>query len=286
MQRCFIRWAWAAALPAGCAGSPSEAATLSASTSSAEASASSNGDSASTSTGAATTSGSDSGSTTGASTVADTTTQTTTDEAGTTESSASSTSTSSEEESSTTQARDACHIVLNEVFGDAEGEDDLLEWIEIYNPCEEAFDLSDASLAWGGSTYADSLDLVGSIAPGGCFVVGGPTSDVINGSPSFDQPIDFDADLQNTTSDAADGIALFDVPAAQIAMAVPLDALIYGVENVNELIDETGGPGLVDVATGMAGEVYARVDPAVAPGGEQWVVAAVPTPGVCPNPPA
>ncbi len=285
MPRCFIRWVWAVAFPAGCAGSPTEALTVSASASSTETSASSDGDSMTT-TGAAATSSSDSGSTTGASTFADTSTQTTTDEAGTTQWSTSSASTSSEEESSTTQPRDACHIVLNEVFSDAEGADDLLEWIEIYNPCEEAFDLSDASLAWGGSTYADALDLVGSIAPGGCFVVGGPTTDVINGSPSFDQPIDFDADLQNTTSDAADGIALFDVPAAEIAMAVPLDALIYGVENVNELIDESGEPGVVDVATGMAGEVYARVDPAVAPGGEQWVVAPVPTPGVCPNPPA
>lgn len=48
----------------------------------------------------------------------------------------------------------------------------------------------------------------------------------------------FSPDLQNTGS-AGDGVALFDVPAASITgSTVPVDAVIYGPNNNNGLIDE------------------------------------------------
>jgi hypothetical protein len=139
-------------------------------------------------------------------------------------------------------------------------------------------------------TYASSLDLVGEIEVGGCFVVGGPMSSAANFEPTFDQPSDFDSDLENTTNAAADAVALFAVPAADIGEgSVPVDAVIYGEANENGLIDETGAAGEVDVPPAESqGEGYARVDEARDPGSPiedwTWIVTDSPSPGVCPNP--
>lgn len=195
-------------------------------------------------------------------------------------------STSADASSTSTGDIPACRLLLDEVFNDPDTADDGLEWVELYNPCEDAIDLAGFSLAWGGETYADALDLVGTIAAGGCFVVGGPMSSASNADPVFDQAIDFSPDLQNTTNGAADAVALFDVPAAEIDVdTLPIDALIYGDRNVAELPDETGTPGVLDVPAGSAGQAYVRIDPAVAPGGDAWDVTATPSPGTCPNPP-
>ncbi len=189
-------------------------------------------------------------------------------------------------ESSSSNGEAPCRLLLDEVFNDPDTADDGLEWVELYNPCDDDIDLDGYSLAWGGEAYADALDLVGTVGAGECFVVGGPMSSAINADPMFDQSIDFAPDLQNTTNGAADAVALFDVPAAAIdADTLPIDAVIYGDRNVAELPDETGIPGVLDVPAGSAGQSYARIDPAVAPGGDAWGVTATPSPGTCPNPP-
>ncbi|MBL8942626.1 MAG: lamin tail domain-containing protein [Myxococcales bacterium] len=188
--------------------------------------------------------------------------------------------------SSSTGDTATCRLLLDEVFNDPDTADDGLEWVELYNPCEDDIDLAGFSLAWGGETYADALDLVGTISAGGCFVVGGPMSSALNADPVYDQAMDFSPDLQNTTNGAADAVALFDVPAAEIDVdTLPIDAVIYGDRNVAELPDETGTPGVLDVPAGGAGQSYVRIDPAVAPGGDAWDVTATPSPGTCPNPP-
>lgn len=194
-------------------------------------------------------------------------------------------SSSDADESSSTGEPADCHPQLHEVFNDPQGVDDMLEWIELFNPCQETIDLAEYSLGWGGESYGQSLDLVGEIGTGECFVVGGTMTSATNFDPVFDQAIDFASDLENTTNGAADGIALFVGPAADIGKgSVPVDALIYGDENASGLIDETGAVGDVDVPAGDQGEGYARVDPAVSPKQVMWTISVAPSPGVCPNP--
>ena len=144
-------------------------------------------------------------------------------------------------------------LILTEVFYNAAGADDQLEWVEIHNASGRAIDLSGYSLGAGGADYTYSVyQLSGSIPAGGCRVVGGPMSSAANGSPIFGQPLDFFPDLQNSGS-PGDGVALFAVPATSItASSVPIDAVIYGPDNLNGLLDETGAVGAVDV--GDAGE--------------------------------
>jgi hypothetical protein len=139
-------------------------------------------------------------------------------------------------------------LQLTEVFYDASGVDDMLEWVEITNTGTSAVSLSGFSLGSGGLTYASStLALSGTIPAGGCIVVGGPMSSSLNHFPSLAVAADFMPDLENSGS-AADGVALFNVPASSItSTTVPIDVVIYGFDNTSGLIDETGGIGAVDV---------------------------------------
>jgi len=134
-------------------------------------------------------------------------------------------------------------FIISEVLYDVPSTDDMLEWVELYNGTADTIDLSGYALSWGGTAYgADKLQLAGSIAPGQCFVVGGPTSSAVNFSPVFDQSVDFNSDIQNADgARTADGIALFASPASGVTnMSVPIDAVIYGGINDSELIDSTG----------------------------------------------
>lgn len=176
----------------------------------------------------------------------------------------------------------ACHPILHEVANDVPMADDGLEWVELYNPCDDAIALDGYSLAWGGPAYESGLQLVGSIAAGGCFVVGGPLSSPDNGEPVFDQAVDFDTDLQNS-GPAADGLALYAVPldALDPTAQVPVDALIYGSANTNALVDEHGVVSEPDAPDVDDEHGYAR---AAARLDAAWVPSTVRSPGSCPNP--
>ncbi|HUU03303.1 MAG TPA: lamin tail domain-containing protein [Myxococcota bacterium] len=153
---------------------------------------------------------------------------------------------------------DACEVtyglIISEVFYNSTGTDDGNEWIELYNGSSQAIDLSTYSIGSGGANYTTSVvQLQGTIQPGGCFVVGGPNVSAASYNPTYDQEFNFTPDFQNAgiqTTDAADGIALFDVTAATITAAtVPIDAVIYGAEgasNSSGLLDESGNPGEID----------------------------------------
>ncbi|MCZ7682678.1 MAG: lamin tail domain-containing protein [Sandaracinaceae bacterium] len=145
-------------------------------------------------------------------------------------------------------------LVITEVFYNAVGADDQLEWVELHNTSGATVDLSGYSIGAGGADYTYSVyQLSGSIPPGGCRVVGGPVSGAANGAPLFGQAADFAPDVQNSGT-VADGVALFAVPASSITPAsVPIDAVIYGVENGTGLLDETGLPGAVDVENAPEG---------------------------------
>ena len=120
-------------------------------------------------------------------------------------------------------------------------------------------DLSGYSLGWGGTDYTYGTAQLSGIIPG-CtvWVVGGPLADAENGNPNYDLVINFDPDIQNSGA-TADGVALFDVEASQITpVTVPIDVVIYGGSNTNNLMDETGAAGAVDVGDAPEGESIMR----------------------------
>lgn len=170
-------------------------------------------------------------------------------------------------------------LVLVEVYYDHVSTDDLYEWVKIYNGTGAPVDLAGYSVGWGGTDYTyGGLDLVGVVPPGACFVVGGPSGDADSGFPGgpvFDQAIDFNPDLQNSGA-TADGVALFDVPAASIGPAtVPVHAVLYGTNNASGLLDETGVAGLVDVGDATSAASIRMLDDG------SWAIAPDPSPLDC-----
>ncbi len=198
---------------------------------------------------------------------------------GTTSSSSSGTTTSTDEttsEGSSSGGGQACHPMLAEVLYDVTGADDQREWVRLFNPCMGAIDLSGYGLGWGGPSYIHgTTDLQGMIAPGDCVTIGGPLSDATNGSPVFDQAVDLQPDLENSGL-TGDGVALFSVPAGNIGAAtLPVDAVIYGPNNDNGLLDEEGPSPLPNVGDAPPGESLQRTGPVI------WGMGP-PVPGLCP----
>lgn len=145
------------------------------------------------------------------------------------------------------------------------------------NTSTNSIDLSTWSRGYRRLDYTfGTLQLSGIIAPGAVFVVGGPISDATNGNPTYNQSITFNPPLLNSGT-TADGTALFNVPAAQTTpTTIPIDAIVYGGANLNNLIDETGLANPPD-APDVSGQSIQRVDFA-----GPWQVAPVPTPNVSP----
>jgi cytosine/adenosine deaminase-related metal-dependent hydrolase len=169
-------------------------------------------------------------------------------------------------------------LILSEVFYNPTGADDGREWVEIYNGTGQVVDLSGYSLGNGGTSYATSkVQLAGVLQPGACFVVGGPISDAASWNAVYDQAFNFNPDFQNagTATEAADGVALFNVPASQITgTTVPIDAVIYGGVNSNNLLDASGQPGAVNVTNSGTNKSIERDE-------NGWQVQSTPTPNVC-----
>ncbi len=166
-------------------------------------------------------------------------------------------------------------FVLSEVYYDPPGSDTGREWVELFNGTAEAIDLSGYSLGNAGTNYSTStVQLSGTLEPGQCFVVGGPISDEASANAVYAQAFDFEPDFQNS-GNAADGVALFAVPANQVNnLTVPMDAVLYGPSNDNGLMDETGEAGEPDVGDVSSGSSLER-------GPEGWHAQPVPTPNDC-----
>lgn len=164
-------------------------------------------------------------------------------------------------------------LMVNEVFFDPAGADDTLEWVELINTSDSPIDLVSFWVGSGGADYTYSRrQLQGTIPPQGCFVVGGPTSSASNGLPAYDQAIAFTPALQNGGADA-DGIGVFF--GEPTSASVPLDVVLYGGANNNNLVGEDGLPKL-DVSTqGVSGESLVRVS-----GSDLFEISA-PTPNRC-----
>ncbi len=166
--------------------------------------------------------------------------------------------------------------LLSEVFPNAVGGDDGLEWVELHNPTATPLDLTGWSLGSGGADYTYStLDLHGVIPAFGCFLVGGPNSSQANGSPELDLPVDFDPDIQNG-GPTADGLALFHERAEALTRwSVPVDAVVYGDHNDHGLLGPDGEPAATTYPPPRGdGTSLARVSMG------SWDISP-PTPGVC-----
>lgn len=148
---------------------------------------------------------------------------------------------------------DAGQIYITEVFYDAAAGDTDLEWVELYNAGDTFVDLANYSLGSGGTDYTTTTYQLASIliAPGQTVVVGGPLSTVDNGTPTLDQndPIT----MQNGGPES-DGVALFFETAANLTpTTIPIDKVVWGTPNTNNLIDESGNSATdlsPDVASG------------------------------------
>jgi len=169
-------------------------------------------------------------------------------------------------------------LIITEVFYDYSGADNGFEWVELYHGGSEPIDLSQFSLGYGGTTYTSgTYQLSGTINPGQVIVVGGLLADANNGNPTYFLAQDFSPDIQNSGS-VGDGVALFNVPAAAItSTTVPIDAVVYGPNNSNGLIDETGVANDPEVGDAPAGSTIERTDAA-----GNWRIQSVPTPGSIP----
>jgi hypothetical protein len=184
------------------------------------------------------------------------------------------------EGSTTTGEPGECHPVLAEVLYTLMGGDNSHEWIKLYNPCDAAVDMAGYSLGWGGGSYGETgvVNLNGMVGAGACFVVGGGAADNDNGNPVFDQVADFHMDLENGVA-PGDGIALFLGDAASITgETIPIDAVIYGDNNDNGLIDASGtAPADSHVEGAPDGQSIRRTSLAAT-----WEVAPSLTPNACP----
>ena len=165
-------------------------------------------------------------------------------------------------------------LVISEVYTKVPGADDGLEWVELYNNTGSDIDLSAYSLGWAGTTWSfGNMDLSGTIGAGETFVIGGPVSTNDNFNPVFDLAMNFNSDIQNAGG-TADGVGLFDIPAASVnGSSVPIDAVIYGTTNDNNLVDETGSVNPPDVGEHAQEESLVRTSIA-----GDWAVEVFPNP--------
>jgi hypothetical protein len=105
-------------------------------------------------------------------------------------------------------------LLLVEVFYNPSGSDGGQEWVKLYNGNGVAVDLAGYSLSWRGTAFSSgdgggTLQLAGTIGPGACFLIGGPT--VNSGVSICDQVNDFSPDIQNggtPADDALDAVSL------------------------------------------------------------------------------
>jgi hypothetical protein len=144
-------------------------------------------------------------------------------------------------------------LVISEIMFEPIGSNNQKQWVELYNRSGADIDLSTFSLGWGRTDYTQGVyQLAGVIPDGATWVVGGPVSSTDNGSPTYQQPLDFTPNLRPGNNNArTDGIALFDVVATSITPTLaPIHAVIYGLSSASTLlIDESGAVGTSLYAT-------------------------------------
>lgn len=166
---------------------------------------------------------------------------------------------------------------LVELYYDDTQFSDGEQWIRLYNATSETIDLSQFSVGAGQTSYTETTaSLAGTLAPGGCAVIGGPTSNIFNGDPVYSQVIHFLPNFAASGGANGAGVALFNVPAASItASTVPVSAVVYGESNAAGLLGSDGNP-----ATPVP-DVALAEDSLLLQSGT-WIDNPSPTPSSCP----
>ncbi|MCH9688667.1 MAG: hypothetical protein K0V04_44965 [Deltaproteobacteria bacterium] len=173
------------------------------------------------------------------------------------------------------EPRDCIPIIVEALTG-LSGNDDEREWVVLLNPCPDPVDLDAFILAWGDERgYDGTLDLVGTVPSGQCWVVGGPASDPSNADPVYDQAVNLNPNL-----DSGQGaVGLFTLNPMDIDVSeVPLDVVIYGSTNAPGYRDSTGA--IVDPMLGNPPDNDSLRRTSAAP---TWMFGDPPTPNVCPS---
>jgi len=167
-------------------------------------------------------------------------------------------------------------VVLTEVLFAPSGNDNTRQWVEIYNGTNDAIDMADYSLGWGRDSVTTNTHVFDafSLAPGATFVIGGPTSNGSNGSPSYDEAFDFVPNLDDGSNNGLAGtIGLFAGEAGAGGTLVHL--LVYGESTATtSLLDEQGGAASVLFGT----DGFGQGSSVEWTGGETWAQGG-PTPG-------
>ena len=166
----------------------------------------------------------------------------------------------------------ALGVYLSEVLYDLPSNDTNLEWVELYNASAVPVDVTglrvDSAGGANGTGYSTSLVLAGTLAPGQCALVGGPS----NAGMTFFQAMDLNPDLGNASSGKADGIRL------ATASGGVVDAVLYGGANTDAITDENGAASPPDVPGALAGQSIERTAPGLL---GPWQVQTLPSPGDC-----
>jgi hypothetical protein len=170
-------------------------------------------------------------------------------------------------------------LAIAELFTDPAGPDGSLEWIKLSNATGVAIELAAYTIGHGRTHYTYSrIQLVGLIPPHACFLVGGPISSPLNGSPTYSQTFNISPNLLTGSNESgqATGTALFDLPITQLDQeAIPIDTVLCGRSNLAGLVGTDGMPAAVGCPDIASGHSVARTAPAV------WSDLAAPTPHVC-----
>jgi hypothetical protein len=162
-------------------------------------------------------------------------------------------------------------LVLSEIMYEPTGGDNGGQWVEIYNGTGSSIDLSDYRLEWGQQTLSTAIALSGTVAANSSFVIGGPTSDVNNGNPVYDQVFNFNPNLRDGAHNSReDAVALF-----QISTSTLMHIVVYGGDGTAvQFNDEQGATAIALDVTGLGqGDTLEYL------GSDSWQVQGVTTPG-------
>ena len=145
-------------------------------------------------------------------------------------------------------------LALSEVLYDALGADEGYEWVELWNGGADPVDLAGYFLAVTPTSNDPNFRsmtpaLQGTLMPGDCKVVGGPTVDpMANGLVMnfvYFQAIQFNPAIPNGQAATSVGVALMKGDPKSIAQATMVDAVIYGTKS-RGIADEGGGTTRLD----------------------------------------
>lgn len=182
------------------------------------------------------------------------------------------------------------NLRLSEIFYDAAGGDDGLEWIELYNAGNFGIDMGRVLIGYGGGNFFNATETLPEfeLPPGGCVVIGGPISNDLNGNPRIDVELNFTPDIQNAGA-RADGVAIYDLFSEFDPTSPPIDAVLYGeLVQDGDIFPQPGNgdlftaPLVVDAIEGNS--IYRWLDPFGQFGeffNPSWFELGTPTPGRC-----